>query len=1168
MAKKTRITRLVMHGFKSFAKRTELEFSKDFNVIIGPNGSGKSNVLDALCFVLGKSGAKGLRAEKSANLIYNGGKKKQPSTKAEVSIFFDNHNKVFPLEGEEVKITRELKKNGQSNYKINDKKHTRQQILDLLRHGRINPDGYNIILQGDIVSFVEQSGGERRQIIEQIAGIDIYEEKKQKTMNELTKVEAKLKEAEILIAERETHLKELKKDRDQALKYKELEGNIHSYRATLLHRKHEGVITEKKKLDEQKAKIDSNIQKHKESLKSAREDIEKLRKQIDDITKEIERKGEKEQLQLQREVEELKVTITKKESRTQVIENEIEKIGQRRKQLKDEMDDIDKKISDVTGANEKLTNERERKEKEIEKVKQMIESFKKKHNIKEDSGFEEKLEELEAKSDKLQGELIEFKEKQQAMLREKDKIEYQLDGIKRQKEKVRELEKEHKKEIEEIKKKKDMFKNTIKDIEKLIVEDSNLAGRLSTIRKSIAQLSEDKNKAEAQLNSVRAKSTASKAVESIISNKRKFRGVQGTVMELISVSRQRAVAIEIAAGSRLNSIVVESDNVAKQCIEHLRSNKIGSATFLPMNKIKAPQDRPSASKHKGKDGVIGYARDIVKFDSKFLNVMKYVFGDTLVVRDIETARKLGIGTARFVTLDGDIIEASGAMSGGFRQRKGAAFSVSELAEKAEKLESQLVEHAEDAKKIEEQREALEDRLNKKKVEKAELEGEIIKSEKSLHIAGGDLDADTEKQNSLKKELESIDSELKEINSRTVKITKELTNVKIEKQKLKGKMSEMKNPRILAELSAFEQKNRELRERIIAIDAEMKSSQSRVKDMYSQEKERISRIMKQIDGEEKDFGKELEKITKELQKDYSDLEKKEKSASAFYEAFKELFKKRNDLSDMMRTAENQRDDSDNKLREEELKLNSLSLKLAEANANIAAIGEELNQYKDAKILKEEEASTSEVQSKIRAFEKMLEDLGNVNLKALDVYDEVEKQYKQLLEKKSSLEKEMESIMTLMKEIEHKKKELFMQTFEVVNENFKGFFSQLSAKGSAYLEVEIPEDPFAGGVFIKVNLSGKKYMDIRSLSGGEKTMTALAFIFSIQEHEPAPFYILDEVDAALDKKNSEKLGNMVAESNSKAQYVVITHNDVVISKSDTIYGVSMNEHGQSNVVGLKI
>ncbi len=230
----TKINKFVLHGFKSFAKRTELVFGDRFNCILGPNGSGKSNVLDALCFVLGRSSAKAMRAEKSENLIYNGGKTKDPAKQGEVSIFFDNSKKTFPLDVSEVKISRIVRPNG-SIYKINDKTRTRQEVIDLLAVAKIDPEGYNIILQGDIIRFVEMSPIERRGLVEEITGISIYEDKKQKALNELQKVEEQLREADIILKERDGYLKDLKKDRDQALKYQDIMKRINQNKATLLH---------------------------------------------------------------------------------------------------------------------------------------------------------------------------------------------------------------------------------------------------------------------------------------------------------------------------------------------------------------------------------------------------------------------------------------------------------------------------------------------------------------------------------------------------------------------------------------------------------------------------------------------------------------------------------------------------------------------------------------------------------------------------------------------------------------------------------------------------------------------------------------------------------------------------------------------------------------------
>ena len=1165
---RTRITRLVMHGFKSFAKRTELEFDDAFNVIIGPNGSGKSNVLDALCFVLGKSGAKGLRAEKSANLIYNGGKSKKPASRAEVAIYFDNASGVFPVPDQELKISRILTPKGTSTYKINDKTHTRQQIVDMLAAARIDPDGYNIILQGDIVRFVEMNGVERRQVIEQIAGIDQYEEKRQKTENELDKTAGKLKEADILIAERKAHLDELKVDRDQAIRYRELEANIHSYRATILHRKNAGLLDQKAKLDEQRSSIEAQIRTYDEAISKRREDIAQAKERLDTITAEIERKGEKEQLELQREIENLKVDLAHKESRVSVLESELANFETRRGQLNEELSDIDERIAKASSTRSHLEKERAQKTKELGEVDSMIERFKKKHSIEDDDGVQSRIDEIDTKTEELQRAVLEEREKQQTLLRDKDKAEFGLEAITRQKEKVKDLESEHRKEIEAIKEKKKLFKETVKRIEKLLTDDGKHAQQNAKLRTQLAGLSEERSKIEGQITQIRASSTASKAVDAIIKNKKRFKGVHGTVFELISVSRTNALALETAAGARLNAIVVEDDGGAKACIEFLRTQKIGTATFLPMNKVKAAKDRESAVKHKGKDGVIGLARTLAKHDPKYTDVIRYVFSDTLIVRDLDTARSLGIGSARFVTRDGDIVEASGAMAGGYRKKKEGALSMGQLVERLEALESEERETNDALTTLARTRETLENDLNDLKVKKAELEGEIIKGEKSLHLAGTDLDADDEKERALKKEIQTIDAQLKTISSELTKRTRELTDLKVERQKLKNRIAEQKNPRVLAELQAFQLKHQQIRERIVAIDAQIGSSQGRFDEMFAAEKRKITQILKQIDTDEKKFTKELEKTRSDLARGQETLEKKEESAKAFYEAFKELFRERNEVSDALRAHESELDASESSKREQERRLNALSLKIAEQAASIAAIDEELKDFSSAKILSEEEGSTADLQAKIASFEKLIADLGNVNLKALDIYDEVEKHYEELLAKKERLEREIESIRKLIAQIEEKKRELFMKTFEGVNAQFQNFFGQLSVKGSAYLEIENPEDPFAGGVFIKVNLSGKKYLDIRSLSGGEKTMTALAFISAIQEHEPAPFYILDEVDAALDKKNSEKLGEMVLRYSKRAQYVMISHNDVVIGKAATIYGVSMNEHDASNVVSLRV
>src|SRR3989344_717764 len=317
----TTIQKLKLHGFKSFSKSTEIIFPKGYSVIIGSNGSGKSNIMDAFCFVFGKGSAKGLRAEKSANLIYNGGKEGKPMKDAEVSIWFDNKEKEFPLSEKEIKISRIVKENGNSIYKINDKTKNRQEVIDLLNAARIDPDGHNIILQGDVVRFMELRSEQRKEVMEEISGISVYEDKKQKALNDLDKVEEKLKEANIILTERRANLRELKNDRDQALRYREIEGNIKSNKATYVH-------LQIKNKSESKEEIEKKI-KERES------GISKIQSVIDEIKKIInEKKGEKKQLKIHKEVEELKTSLMKKESRIDVCSNEIKRVSSRKEQLK------------------------------------------------------------------------------------------------------------------------------------------------------------------------------------------------------------------------------------------------------------------------------------------------------------------------------------------------------------------------------------------------------------------------------------------------------------------------------------------------------------------------------------------------------------------------------------------------------------------------------------------------------------------------------------------------------------------------------------------------------------------------------------------------------------------------------------------------------------------
>ncbi len=1161
----TKINRISIHGFKSFAHKTDIQFDNKYNCILGPNGSGKSNVGDAICFVLGRLSAKSLRAEKAANLIFSGGKDKKPSSQGTVEIAFDNSTKAFPDSAPEVVISRTITKDGTSIYRINGKKLTRTEIVDFLANAKINPDGYNIILQGDITRFVDMPALERRQIIEEISDVTVYEEKKHKALLELQKVEEQLNNAEIILKERQTYLKELKKDRDQALKFKELKDRIDSNKATFLH------LQVKEKEDAQQ-KIEQEISKHQEKIKSAEEKINGLKQKIAvhkekiaDTNRQIEQKGEHEQVKMHKDLEDIKVTLAKEKTRISTLKDEINKIQQRKEQFRQEIKELEEKSSSHSKQQKEVQSSLAQRRKELPEWEQKISQFKKTNNIESSQDIEKEIEEKDKLIEQKQEEVQTIRQKQQDLLREKDKLEFQVQSIDERMQKVKEVEKENKDQIKLLQDHKTTFKSATLKLNQLLDQDSSFSSQIGNARKKLAELQQ----LEAQLRAKTASLEAlpgNQALKSILSNKAKFKGVYGTIAELGNVPRKYTAALETAAGNKMFHIVVEDDDVAAQCIKHLQQNKAGSASFVPLNKIKSQTISEEDKKLTKQSGVHDFALNTISFKPKFQKAFEYVFGNTLIVDDIDVARKVGIGKIKMATVDGNLAEASGVMRGGYRdQRKTIGFQEKDSLEELEKAEKELAEWEGVLANLTTKREANEKEIAALRTQKAELEGEIIKLEKMLHLETGDLNASLDLKKELQQQLAMVTRELQSIQKDITTINTDLTNLKSKKQTLRSQVSELRNPRLLAQLTAFEEAKQSCRETIIKLENELKNSAVHLEQVYSPELEKIKEIIKQHDKEEQQFGEEIKTLTSSVTKKEQELLQKEKASKEFYSKYRELFTQREKINTEITKWENDIESIRDTSRSSERDVNMVSLRNAELKAKLAGLQEEFNRYKDVPLLSNK--TPEELHHEIAKFEVMLSQMSAVNMKALEVYEQVETEFNKLVEKKGSLEGEKTDVLTLMNEIETKKKDHFMRTFTEVNTNFQRIFTSLFKKGKAYLQLNNPNKPFDDGLSVKVKLTGNRYLDLKALSGGEKTLTALSLIFAIQEHQPASFYVLDEIDAALDKHNSETLAKLLRSYSQNAQYVVISHNDSIISEADTLFGVSMND-GVSKVTSLKI
>src|SRR3989344_3372908 len=633
-----------------------------------------SNIVDGLTFVLGKRSAKAMRAEKASNLIFNGGKKGSPMKEASVSIYFTNDSKEFPIASETVKITRIVKQSGQSDYKINDEKRTREQIIDLLSKAGIDPDGFNILLQGDVVSFTEMRSDERRQIIEDVAGISVYEDKKQKALLELEKVDQKINEANLILKERDAHLRNLKKERDQALKFKELEQNIKENKATYLYLQ----IKEK---NEKKEEIVSRMKKHQQNIDSLNKEVQELRNKIDQkklevdsINKNIEEKSEIEQVSLQQNIEKIREEILRDETRLENLKIEIQKINQRSSQLKKDEQEIESKIKELNKERINLEEKQKILKREEETVRKNIQNYKKKHNIQDFS----LIEKIETEIEQLQNSIISLKEQKSSLIIEQDRNNQEVTKVKELLDKF---------SSPQVKKKRE-------ELEKVEKELDNLINNLNV---TITQIDSNKEKLEQfkqELSSLRGKKisitdalSGNQSVNLILNSK--INGVFGTIASLGKVNEKYSTALEVTAGARTNSIIVDNDMTAQKCIQILKDRKAGIATFLPLNKIKERIQLNELNQLKNLSGVKDIALNLIEYDKKFHNAFSYVFGSTLVVDDIPTARKVGIGRVRMVTLEGDLVEPSGAMIGGYRRKISGVFEQKDINSDITKKESEI-----------------------------------------------------------------------------------------------------------------------------------------------------------------------------------------------------------------------------------------------------------------------------------------------------------------------------------------------------------------------------------------------------------------------------------------------------------------------------------------------
>ena len=1160
------IKQLEIDNFKSFANKSEIPLLKGFTTVSGPNGSGKSNIIDSVLFALGLANASELRAENLSHFISTYTKRNDAFVKV---TFGDVEN------GEDLSIGRKIRKTSQgyaSTYYINDSVTTLTNVHAILEKYNVTPNSYNVMMQGDVMGITNCTPKNRRKIIDEIAGIADFDRRIEQATDELSTVEQRVERSTVILNEVDNRLEQLKEEREVALKYQKLreekqglESQINKVRffdiKRNLEKAHENILEFTKKKKEEEVKN-----------KDLDERLTLVKQKYQEISELVKEKGEAQQIELKKQEEALKGEIDRKNNATNYADKQIHDGLRSIENAKNGIENFKKKIEDfnlkIKLKDDEIAIIKENTQAREAELKKILEDM---------TGLNATADQHIEKRNNLRKHLEDLKDEETKLIQTKLPLENELKNLQKELEdakiKLEELENMKANFASNFDLKKTLVEQLQKEMSDFKIIQQNALHDLDTTKNEINDLNYNIQMAYRKISSMEAKKQAAedanfgRAVDTIMNAK--LRGVHAPLVQLGTVDKEYSVAMEVAFGGRMAHIVVDDEHVAGVAIELLKSSNAGRATFIPLNKIKKAPTRLQLPKDKG---VIDFAINLVDFDDEYIDAFFYAVGDTIVVEDLESAKKL-IGKYRMVTLSGELLEKSGSMTGGTRLRTGLSFSQNDDDE-LNKYKDRLKEMEQKLGSLENKKSSLETKLedvrgkysdsmseySKSKVELDNMNRNYENSENILKEKADFITVSQPKIDELNKKLdkleeknvkiyddmticqEQIEEVEKLINDKDLKDLKEKTEgVENEIKRLQTKLMNADNDKneLNRQISFHQNLIETKQEEIVSIEhnnVKLEEDKTRYKNDIIELNKKMEELHEQIVQIEEKLGKLL-KERDEINADLIEIEKQKHIKAA----------------DIERIAE-QIESFKARRRELEPQLETATKELVDA-------GVEINKLEPIEI------SIEEITSKIQRLEKRMTELGDVNMRALAAYDEVLTRQNELKEQIETLTKERKEILERMQGYEQLKKETFMKTYNHINENFKEVFHMLS-EGEGELVLEIPEDPLSGGLDMKVSIRDKKHQRLGSLSGGEKSLTALAFVFAIQRYMPSPFYAFDEVDASLDTMNVERIAQMVQNQAKDTQFIVVSHRKPMIESANRTLGVTQKEKGITKVTGIKL
>jgi len=1173
-----------IQGFKSFADKVKLELGHGLSVVVGPNGSGKSNVADAVRWVLGEQSAKNLRGSKMEDIIFAGSTARRPVGMAEVSLVFDNSTGIFPLDYQEVIITRRVYRDGEGQFFINRSACRLKDIHELFMDTGAGKEGFSIIGQGRVEELLNQKSEDRRLLIEEASGISKYRMRKREALKRLDETEHNLERLDDIVTEIEGQLGPLEEQARIAEQSLALTAEQQVLEIQVVVRDLKGV---------------------REKLTQSSEEAEGLRFELAGAAAGL---GQTESLTLQSKVSlnQLDERIQNQQDITYRLDQELSQITQeirisqeREGYLAEQLTRVSKDVSVNEEKKQQLFERLEALETRTSLLLKTVEEAS--HTLLEDEKLlgEAKtrsgLFEVEVLKDKLQG----LQTTQMDLTTELNQINHTLSSLTQvgeqlvsEKERKERDQNSYQGQFEgqqsQIAAKTAREQEHIRRIEQIQDELKSLFAQSSSQQNLLAEISKENERRKAKYHALKNLEDSlegyQRGVRELMQAKKKnvpaCMGLWGTLAELLQVEERYEVAIETALGGGLQNIIAETEKAAKEAVNYLKAHQLGRATFLPLDVIQG--GRAAVSKEAAADpGFIGIAVDLIRFEERFRPAFESQLGRILIVTDMEAATRVARASgyrARIVTLDGDQVHPGGSLTGGSSQRKGGNLlgRSRELQELKKELESREAEQ----RKLESVVQGYKER--KLELERSlsvlVVEGQGLKEE--LAVLRSQIANTQEQVKRLASELESLYLREKALQQEKEELALRKLDLEEQHKALTGQVGETQQALALQEqkVKAAVQEAEALQERLTQTRiqaAKWEQELKQTKERQSQEQALLTELTAELEQERQDLSS-LEESKAHLLKEQETWRSRQREVqdqqTLAQEVLMGLRKERETLSaqvlEQEQLAHNQRQQQQSL----EQKLHSLELRVARWDAEWETgqqrLQEEFELTWEAAQKYQTEEERSKLWVRVQEIKREIEILGPVNQAAIEEYPKLRERYEFLSIQKQDLVAANDSLRGLIGELDKTMSERFDEGFRAVNEAFQGVFKELFNGGFAELQLDDPSNLLETGVEIIAQPPGKKPQLLSLLSGGERALTAIGLLFALLRVKPSPFCILDEIEASLDDANVSRFAQYIHRLSDSTQFLVISHRKGTMESADVLYGISMEESGVSKLLSVKL